>query len=134
MAQSLAAHGGDRLAATLVGRRVPYRGTPPLQREVSVAKLIACACEQAAQCDYLPSSFGYVAGAVAFLWQRCGFVLVRDGQPSGRREQRLLYGDGAIAAERRGKTAGAAGTLTFALRCGYPDAVERRGDTAGGVR
>ncbi|HHC0399289.1 TPA: tRNA cytosine(34) acetyltransferase TmcA, partial [Salmonella enterica] len=79
VAQSLAAHGSDPLAATLVGRRVSRIAVHPArQREGIGQQLIACACEQAAQCDYLSVSFGYTPELWRF-WQRCGFVLVRMG-------------------------------------------------------
>ncbi|EGE4654669.1 tRNA cytosine(34) acetyltransferase TmcA [Salmonella bongori serovar 40:z35:-] len=79
VAQSLAAHGSDPLAATLVGRRVSRIAVHPArQREGIGQQLIACACLQAAQCDYLSVSFGYTAELWRF-WQRCGFVLVRMG-------------------------------------------------------
>ncbi|ECG0765028.1 tRNA cytosine(34) acetyltransferase TmcA, partial [Salmonella enterica] len=48
------------------------------QREGIGQQLIACACVQAAQCDYLSVSFGYTPELWRF-WQRCGFVLVRMG-------------------------------------------------------
>lgn len=79
VAQSLAAHGSDPLAATLVGRRVSRIAVHPArQREGIGQQLIACACVQAAQCDYLSVSFGYTPELWRF-WQRCGFVLVRMG-------------------------------------------------------
>ncbi|HDQ0452200.1 TPA: tRNA cytosine(34) acetyltransferase TmcA [Salmonella enterica] len=79
VAQSLAAHGSDPLAATLVGRRVSRIAVHPArQREGIGQQLIACACMQAAQCDYLSVSFGYTPELWRF-WQRCGFVLVRMG-------------------------------------------------------
>lgn len=79
VAQSLAAHGSDPLAATLVGRRVSRIAVHPArQREGLGQRLIACACQQAAQCDYLSVSFGYTPALWRF-WQRCGFVLVRMG-------------------------------------------------------
>ncbi len=131
--RKLAAHGSDPSRDAGWARRVSRIAVHPArQREGIGQQLIACACEQAAQCDYLSVSFGYTPELWRF-WQRAaGFVLVRMGNHRVS-EQRLLYGDGVIAAERRGKTAGAAGTdVCAAMR--YPDAVERRGDTAGGVR
>ncbi|MBZ4958155.1 tRNA cytosine(34) acetyltransferase TmcA, partial [Salmonella enterica subsp. enterica serovar Typhimurium] len=69
----------DPLAATLVGRRVSRIAVHPArQREGIGQQLIACACMQAAQCDYLSVSFGYTPKLWRF-WQRCGFVLVRMG-------------------------------------------------------
>ncbi|WP_159125202.1 GNAT family N-acetyltransferase, partial [Klebsiella pneumoniae] len=65
--------------ATLVGRRVSRIAVHPArQREGIGQQLIACACMQAAQCDYLSVSFGYTPELWRF-WQRCGFVLVRMG-------------------------------------------------------
>ena len=75
VAQSLAAHGGSPLAATLRGRRVtriavhPYR-----QREGIGQALIRSASGE----DYLSVSFGYTEELWRF-WQQCGFVLVRMG-------------------------------------------------------
>ncbi len=75
VAQSLAAHGSDPLAATLVGRRVSRIAVHPArQREGIGQQLIACACMQAAQCDYLSVSFGYTpelwrsGNAAALYW------------------------------------------------------------------
>ncbi|ECG8590038.1 tRNA cytosine(34) acetyltransferase TmcA [Salmonella enterica subsp. salamae] len=79
VAQSLAAHGSDPFAATLVGRRVSRIAVHPArQREGLGQQLIASARQQAAQCDYLSVSFGYTPELWRF-WQRCGFVLVRVG-------------------------------------------------------
>lgn len=79
VAQSLAAHGGDPLAATLTGRRVSRIAVHPArQREGIGQQLIAEAYGGASQCDYLSVSFGYTAELWRF-WQRCGFVLVRMG-------------------------------------------------------
>jgi len=79
VAQSLAAHGGSPLAATLRGQRVsriavhPYR-----QREGLGQALIRHAYAQVSGCDYLSVSFGYTAQLWQF-WQQCGFKLVRLG-------------------------------------------------------
>lgn len=79
VAQSLAAHGGDPLAATLVGRRVSRIAVHPArQREGIGQQLIEQAHRYSTQCDYLSVSFGYTAELWRF-WQRCGFVLVRMG-------------------------------------------------------
>ncbi len=79
VAQSLAAHGGSPLAATLTGRRISRVAVHPLrQREGIGSALIAHACEQATGCDYLSVSFGYTDELWQF-WQRCGFTLVRIG-------------------------------------------------------
>lgn len=77
VAQSLAAHGGNPLAATLTGRRVSRIAVHPgRQREGIGQRLIAGARE--ASCDYLSVSFGYTPELWRF-WQRCGFLLVRMG-------------------------------------------------------
>lgn len=77
VAQSLAAHGGDPLAATLTGRRISRIAVHPgRQREGIGQRLIAQA--HAAHCDYLSVSFGYTPELWRF-WQRCGFILVRVG-------------------------------------------------------
>lgn len=79
VAQSLAAHGGDPLAATLFGRRVSRIAVHPArQREGIGQQLIVQAQAYSSQCDYLSVSFGYTAELWRF-WQRCGFVLVRMG-------------------------------------------------------
>lgn len=78
VAQSLAAHGGSPLAATLIGRRVTRVAVHPArQREGIGWRLIDNACHHAQQ-DYLSVSFGYTDELWRF-WQRCGFVLVRIG-------------------------------------------------------
>lgn len=77
VAQSLAAHGGDPLAATLTGRRVSRIAVHPgRQREGIGQQLIAQA--YAANCDYVSVSFGYTPELWRF-WLRCGFILVRMG-------------------------------------------------------
>ncbi|MEG2400410.1 MAG: GNAT family N-acetyltransferase [Citrobacter sp.] len=79
VAQSLAAHGGDPLAATLVGRRVSRIAVHPArQREGIGQQLIEQAHQHSSLCDYLSVSFGYTTELWRF-WQRCGFVLVRMG-------------------------------------------------------
>lgn len=79
VAQSLAAHGGSPLAATLIGRRISRVAVHPLrQREGIGSALIARACKDASGCDYLSVSFGYTEALWQF-WQRCGFTLVRIG-------------------------------------------------------
>ncbi|MTH45890.1 tRNA(Met) cytidine acetyltransferase TmcA [Intestinirhabdus alba] len=79
VAQSLAAHGGDPLAATLTGRRISRIAVHPArQREGTGRWLVAEACLHAAGCDYLSVSFGYTPELWRF-WQRCGFTLVRMG-------------------------------------------------------
>lgn len=75
VAQSLAAHGGSPLAATLKGRRVSRIAVHPLrQREGIGQRLIRSASGE----DYLSVSFGYTDELWHF-WHQCGFVLVRMG-------------------------------------------------------
>lgn len=79
VAQSLAAHGGSPLAATLRGLRVSRIAVHPgCQRGGIGRALIARAEEQADGYDYLSVSFGYTQTLWRF-WQQCGFVLVRLG-------------------------------------------------------
>ncbi|OAZ45095.1 tRNA cytosine(34) acetyltransferase TmcA [Enterobacter cloacae] len=75
VAQSLAAHGGSPLAATLQGRRVSRIAVHPhRQREGIGQRLIRSARGE----DYLSVSFGFTDELWRF-WQQCGFVLVRMG-------------------------------------------------------
>ncbi|MBA7850541.1 tRNA(Met) cytidine acetyltransferase [Enterobacter cloacae] len=75
VAQSLAAHGGTPLAATLKGRRITRIAVHPhRQREGIGRALIREACGE----DYLSVSFGFT-DALWHFWQQCGFVLVRMG-------------------------------------------------------
>ncbi|HAX5164983.1 TPA: tRNA(Met) cytidine acetyltransferase [Escherichia coli] len=79
VAQSLAAHGSNPLAATLRGRRVSRITVHPArQREGTGRQLIAGALQYIHDLDYLSVSFGYTEELWRF-WQRCGFVLVRMG-------------------------------------------------------
>lgn len=79
VAQSMAAHGGSPLAATLIGRRISRIAVhPQRQREGIGQRLIAQAWATAAEYDYLSVSFGYTEELWRF-WQRCGFTLVRIG-------------------------------------------------------
>ena len=79
VAQSLAAHGSNPLAATLRGRRVSRIAVHPArQREGTGQQLIAGALQYIHDLDYLSVSFGYTEELWRF-WQRCGFVLVRMG-------------------------------------------------------
>ena len=79
VAQSLAAHGSNPLAATLRGRRVIRIAVHPArQREGTGQQLIAGALQYTHDLDYLSVSFGYT-GELWRFWQRCGFVLVRMG-------------------------------------------------------
>ncbi|EMV7080038.1 tRNA cytosine(34) acetyltransferase TmcA [Escherichia coli] len=79
VAQSLAAHGSNPLAATLRGRRVSRIAVHPArQREGTGRQLIAGALQYTHDLDYLSVGFGYT-GELWRFWQRCGFVLVRMG-------------------------------------------------------
>ena len=79
VAQSLAAHGSNPLAATLRGRRVSRIAVHPArQREGTGRQLIAGALQYTHDLDYLSVSFGYT-GELWRFWHRCGFVLVRMG-------------------------------------------------------
>ncbi|HDS8646003.1 TPA: tRNA cytosine(34) acetyltransferase TmcA [Escherichia coli] len=79
VAQSLAAHGSNPLAATLRGRRVSRIAVHPArQREGTGQQLIAGALQYTQDLDYISVSFGYT-GELWRFWQRCGFVLVRMG-------------------------------------------------------
>ncbi|WP_437886988.1 tRNA(Met) cytidine acetyltransferase TmcA [Phytobacter sp. V91] len=79
VAQSLAAHGGSPLAATLRGLRVSRIAVHPFrQREGLGLALIRHVHAHTTGCDYLSVSFGYTAELWRF-WQRCGFQLVRLG-------------------------------------------------------
>ena len=76
VAQSLAAHGSNPLAATLRGRRVSRIAVHPArQREGTGQQLIAGALQYTRD---LSVSFGYT-GELWRFWHRCGFVLVRMG-------------------------------------------------------
>ena len=79
VAQSLAAHGGSPLAATLRGRRISRIAVHPFCQRTGIGSaLIAHARAQTTACDYLSVSFGYTPELWRF-WQRCGFSLVRLG-------------------------------------------------------
>lgn len=80
VAQSLAAHGGNPLAATLSGLRISRIAVhPSCQRQQLGSELIEQARQMAAGAfDYLSVSFGYTEELWRF-WQRCGFQLVRMG-------------------------------------------------------
>ncbi|HBA9567044.1 TPA: tRNA(Met) cytidine acetyltransferase [Escherichia coli] len=79
VAQSLAAHGSNPLAATLRGRRVSRIAVHPArQREGAGRQLIVGALQYTHDLDYLSVSFGYTEELWRF-WQRRGFVLVRMG-------------------------------------------------------
>lgn len=80
VAQSLAAHGGSPLAATLNGLRISRIAVHPArQREGLGQALIHWArVHHVKDIDYLSVSFGYTQTLWRF-WQRCGFTLVRIG-------------------------------------------------------
>jgi tRNA(Met) cytidine acetyltransferase len=80
VAQSLAAHGGSPLAATLKGLRVSRVAVHPLrQRQQIGQQMIARAKAHAGlTADYLSVSFGFTDELWNF-WTSCGFVLVRVG-------------------------------------------------------
>ncbi|MCI1899860.1 MAG: GNAT family N-acetyltransferase [Enterobacter sp.] len=75
VAQSLAAHGGSPLAATLKGRRVTRIAVHPHRQREGIGQALIC---NARGEDYLSVSFGYTDELWRF-WQQCGFVLVRMG-------------------------------------------------------
>ena len=75
VAQSLAAHGGSPLAATLKGRRVTRIAVHPRRQREGIGQALI---RNASGEDYLSVSFGYTDELWRF-WQRCGFVLVRMG-------------------------------------------------------
>jgi len=80
VAQSLAAHGGNPLAATYNGLRISRIAVHPArQREGLGQALIAWARQHCARAvDYLSVSFGYTPELWRF-WAHCGFTLVRIG-------------------------------------------------------
>lgn len=80
VAQSMAAHGGDPLAATLRGLRISRIAVHPShQRQLLGSELIKQALPLAqGEYDYLSVSFGYTEALWRF-WQRSGFKIVRIG-------------------------------------------------------
>lgn len=80
VAQSLAAHGGSPLAATLRGLRVSRIAVhPSYQRQQLGSELMKQVLPLAqGQYDYLSVSFGYTEALWRF-WQGCGFKIVRMG-------------------------------------------------------
>ena len=78
VAQSLAAHGGSPLAATLTARRVTRVAVHPARQREGIGRALVAAARQQVNIDYLSVSFGYTDELWRF-WQRCGFVLVRMG-------------------------------------------------------
>ena len=75
VAQSLAAHGGSPLAATLRGRRVTRIAVHPHRQREGIGQALV---RGASGEDYLSVSFGYTDELWRF-WQQCGFELVRMG-------------------------------------------------------
>ena len=80
VAQSMAAHGGNPLAATLRGLRISRIAIHPShQRKQLGSELIKQALPLAqGEYDYLSVSFGYTEALWRF-WQRSGFKMVRIG-------------------------------------------------------
>lgn len=78
VAQSLAAHGGSPLAATLIGRRITRVAVHPARQHEGIGQALIAGASQHIQQDYLSVSFGFTDELWRF-WQRCGFVLVRMG-------------------------------------------------------
>lgn len=80
VAQSLAAHGGSPLAATLRGVRISRIAVYPTRQGQGMGQAMVAAARQAidVDADYLSVSFGFTQQLWRF-WQRCGFTLVRIG-------------------------------------------------------
>ncbi len=78
VAQSLAAHGGAPLAATLTGRRISRVAVHPACQRAGTGQALIHSVSRTECLDYLSVSFGYTDELWRF-WQRCGFVLVRMG-------------------------------------------------------
>lgn len=80
VAQSLAAHGGSPLAATLRGLRVSRIAVHPLRQRQQLGQQMIMMAKAGAQqvVDYLSVSFGFTDELWRF-WESCGFVLVRVG-------------------------------------------------------
>ena len=78
VAQSLAAHGGSPLAATLTARRVTRVAVHPARQREGIGRALVGSARQHVNIDYLSVSFGYTDELWRF-WQSCGFVLVRMG-------------------------------------------------------
>ena len=111
VAQSLAAHGGNPLAATLKGLRISRIAVHPARQREGLGRALIAYAQQhcAAGVDYLSVSFGYTAELWAF-WQQCGFTLVRIGShrdaSSGCYNAIALYaltpeGDALVSRERQ---------------------------------
>lgn len=80
VAQSLAAHGGSPLAATLKGLRVSRIAVHPLRQRQQIGQQMIARAKTYAErtADYLSVSFGFTDELWRF-WANCGFVLVRVG-------------------------------------------------------
>lgn len=79
VAQSLAAHGGSTLAATLKGQRISRIAVHPRRQGEGIGQqMVGQFIAAAAGLDYLSVSFGYTDALFRF-WQHCGFTLVRVG-------------------------------------------------------
>lgn len=79
VAQSLAAHGIDPLAACLKGLRISRIAVHPrYQRQGIGQRLVAAIRDTVAGYAYLSVSFGYTPELWCF-WQHCGFYLLRFG-------------------------------------------------------
>ncbi|WP_435927381.1 tRNA(Met) cytidine acetyltransferase TmcA [Dryocola sp. BD613] len=80
VAQSLSAHGGSPLAATLKGLRVSRIAVHPLRQRQRLGQQMMAMAKAGAQpnVDYLSVSFGFTDELWRF-WESCGFVLVRVG-------------------------------------------------------
>lgn len=77
--QSLAAHGGQWWAPTLLSHRITRIAVLPELRQQGIAsQLIEQQKRQAQGLDFLSVSFGYTEPLWHF-WQSCGFTLVRIG-------------------------------------------------------
>ena len=80
VAQSLAAHGGSPLAATLKGLRVSRIAVHPLRQRQQIGQQMIAKVKAHATfaADYLSVSFGFTNELWHF-WESCGFRLVRVG-------------------------------------------------------
>lgn len=102
VAQSLSAHSEQWLAPILRSRRISRIAVMDKWRRRGIALRIVLAEKQTAQrLDFLSVSFGYTDELSAF-WHACGFKLVRIGSHK-EASSGMLYGDGDIAVEYRGK-------------------------------
>lgn len=80
VAQSLAAHGGSPLAATLKGLRVSRIAVHPLRQRQQIGQQMIAKVKAHAPfaADYLSVSFGFTYELWRF-WESCGFRFVRVG-------------------------------------------------------